>query len=211
MNIILRIILNIIASILSIGGGGVFSYFLLILLLSMEDGGFRVFIGPPKSETLLKLVLIVLPFVVAVYVLNKKKQHVIKKTIIASFVASFVMSFILIPYQSAILDFFKTPSKHVQSEIQSQVQHIIDEQQLPYVIDQKESESWTDDEVIRTVVYLRKIKAGDIEKNEVKPFVNTTFETDVKLVFNDQLLVSYVTVFIDKGKEVDCTNDSYCK
>lgn len=177
----------------------------------MEERGVRVFIGPPKSETLLKLVLIVLPLVVAVYVFNKKKQHVIKKTIIASFVASFVMSFILIPYQSAILDFFRTPSKHVQSEIQSQVQHIIDEQQLPYVIDQKESESWTDNEVIRTVVYLRKIKAGDIEKNEVKPFVNTTFEADVKLVFNDQLLVSYVTVFIDKGKEVDCTNDSYCK
>ncbi|QKS58644.1 hypothetical protein HUB98_22050 [Paenibacillus barcinonensis] len=207
----MRIILPIFVSILSIGGGGLFAYFLLILILSVDGGGFRIFIGPPKSQTLLILALILLPFVIAVYILNKKKQNAIKKTIIASFVASFVMSFILIPYQSAILDFFKTPSKHVQSEIRSQVQQVIDRNQLPFVIDQKESESWTDDEVVRTVVYLRKIQEGDIEKNEVRAFIGTAFETDVKLVFNDQLVVNYVTVIIDKGKEVDCTNESYCK
>ncbi len=211
MNFILRIIFPIIASILSIGGGGVFAYFLFILLLSIDDGGFRIFIGPPKSETLLKLALILLPFVVAVYVLNKKQQHAIKKTIIVSFVASFVMSFILIPYQSAVFDFFRTPSKHVQSEIQSQVQHIIDEQHLPFVIDQKESEGRTDHEVIRTVVYMRKIQEEDIEKNEVKPFVNTTFETDVKLTFRGQAEDNYVTVVIDRGKEIYCTNESYCR
>ncbi|MDT0121142.1 hypothetical protein Q9R46_00690 [Paenibacillus sp. RRE4] len=207
----MRIILPIIASILSIGGGGVFAYFLLILLLSIDNGGFRIFIGPPKSETLLKLALIILPFVVAVYVLNKKQQHVIKKTIIASFVASFVMSFILIPNQVAILDFFRTPSKHVQLEIQSQVQQIIDKQQLPYVIDQKESESWTDDEVIRTVVYLNKTLPGELKKEEVKPFLGTTFETNVLLVFNDKREGELFKIVIDKGEESGCSNESLCR
>ncbi|MEO2206720.1 hypothetical protein ABGV42_23685 [Paenibacillus pabuli] len=194
-----------IASILSIGGGGIFAYLIMLLMLS-GDGGFLIFDVPPASQTLVYLSLTLLPFVVAVYILHKRKQRVLIGTIIVSFIAS-----IIIPNQSAILDFFKTPSKHVQSEIRSQVQRIIDQQHLSYVIDQKESKSWTNDEVIRTVVYLRKIKEGDIEKKEVKPFVNTTFEMDVKLVFNDQFMVNYVTVVIDKGKEVDCTNESYCK
>lgn len=210
MNFILRIILPIIASILSIGGGWLFAYLILLLMLSGDDG-LIIFDVPPASHTLLYLVLTLLPFVVAVYVLNKKEKSGIIGTIIVSFIASVVMYFIVVPNQSAILDFFRTPSKHVQSEIQSQVQHIIDEQQLPFVIDQKESESWTDDEVIRTVVYMRKIQEGDIEKNEVKPFVNTTFETDVKLTFWGRSEDNYVTVVIDRGKEIDCTNESYCR
>lgn len=211
MNFILRIILSIIASILSIGGGGVFAYLLLILLLSIDDGGFRIFIGPPKSETLLKLALILLPFVVAVYVLNKKQQHAIKKTIIASFVASFVMSFILIPNQVAILDFFRTPSKHVQSEIRSQVQQVIDRNQLPFVIDQKVSERQTKDEAIRTVVYMNAITEGDLQKNEIRPLVSMSFETDVRIVIINKADVNHVSIVIDKGKEVTCSDEFFCR
>lgn len=206
----MRIILPIISSILSIGGGWLFGYLIMLLMLS-GDEGFIIFDVPPASHTLLYLVLTLLPFVVAVYVLNKKEQHAIKKTIIASFVASFVMSFILIPYQSAIFDFFRTPSKHVQSEIQSQVQQVIDRNQLPFVIDQKVSERQTQDEAIRTVVYMNTTTEGDLQKNEIKPLVSMSFETDVRLVIIDKANVNHVSIVIDKGKEVSCSDEYFCE
>ncbi|MCM3134113.1 hypothetical protein M3629_15075 [Paenibacillus polysaccharolyticus] len=206
----MRIILPIIASILSIGGGWLFAYLILLLMLSGDDG-LIIFDVPPASHTLLYLVLTLLPFVVAVYVLNKKEKSGIIGTIIVSFIASVVMYFIVVPNQSAILDFFRTPSKHVQSEIQSQVQEVIDRNQLPFVIDQKVSERQTQDEAIRTVVYMNTKTEGDLQKNEIKPLVSMSFETDVRLVIIDKANVNHVSIVIDKGKEVSCSDESYCE
>lgn len=206
----MRIILPIIASILSICGGGFFAYLILLLMLS-GDGGLIIFDVPPASQTLLYLVLTLLPFVISVYILKKKEQRLIKTTILVSFIASFMMSFILIPNQSAILDYFRTPSKHVQMEIRGQVQQVIDRNQLPFVIDQKVSERRTKDEAIRTVVYMNMTQDGELHKKEVKPFVSITFETDVRIIIKDKADVNHVSIVFDRDKKVICSNESYCK
>ncbi|MGQ8870702.1 hypothetical protein [Paenibacillus sp. TSA_86.1] len=206
----MRIILPIIASILSIGGGWLFAYLIILLMLS-GDGGLIIFDVPPASHTLLYLVLTLLPFVVAVYVLNKKEKSGIIGTIIVSFIASVVMYFIVIPNQSAIEDFFRTPSKHVQLEIQSQVQQVIDRNHLPFVIDQKVSERRTHDAAIRTVVYMNMTTEGDLQKNEIKPLARMSFETDVRLIIKDKADVNHVSIVIDKGKEVSCSDEFYCR
>ena len=89
----MRIILPIIASILSIGGGGIFAYLIMLLMLS-GDGGFIIFDVPPASHTLVYLSLTLLPFVLAVYFFNKKKQYLIMNTIIYPFILSFFGGFI---------------------------------------------------------------------------------------------------------------------
>jgi len=210
VNFILRIILPIIASILSIGGGWLFGYLIMLLMLS-GDEGLIIFDVPPASHTLLYLVLTLLPFVVAVYVLNKKEKSGIIGTIIVCFIASVVMYFIVLFNQSAILDYFRTPSKHVQLEIQSQVQQVINRNQLPFVIDPKVSERQTQDEAIRTVVYMNTTTEGDLQKNEIKPLARMSFETDVRLIIKDKEDVNYVSIVIDKGKEVSCSDEYYCR
>ncbi|MGF6355288.1 bacteriorhodopsin [Paenibacillus sp. 4624] len=69
----MRIILPIIASILSIGGGWLFGYLIMLLMLS-GDEGLIIFDVPPASHTLLYLVLTLLPFVVLVYFLTQKRR-----------------------------------------------------------------------------------------------------------------------------------------
>ncbi|WP_413375666.1 hypothetical protein [Paenibacillus taichungensis] len=90
---ILRIVFLIVVGILSVCGGVIFLNYSIVLMLTAGEG-FIIFDGPAKGKTILNMSLTLLPFVFAVYFLNRKKQYVIMNTIIYPFILSFFRGFI---------------------------------------------------------------------------------------------------------------------
>lgn len=93
MNNILRVLLLIGVAILSICGGLMFLSLFITLLLTMGEG-FIIFPGPPKRQTILFMFLTILPFIVAVYFLNRKDDYVLIITILFFFISAFILGFI---------------------------------------------------------------------------------------------------------------------
>lgn len=93
MNSILRVLLLMGASILSICGGLMFLSLFITLLLT-TGRGFIVFDGPPKIQTILFMFLTLMPFIAAIYFLNRKNDYVLMNTIFFSFISTFILGFI---------------------------------------------------------------------------------------------------------------------
>ncbi|MEJ8303473.1 hypothetical protein [Saccharibacillus sacchari] len=89
----LRVLLIIGVAVLSVCGGLLFLSLFVTLLLT-TGRGFIVFHGPPKWQTILFMLLTLLPFIAAVYFLNRKNDHVLINAILLPFISSFILGFI---------------------------------------------------------------------------------------------------------------------
>lgn len=67
---------------------------LFITLLLTMGKGFIFYYGPPKSQTILFMLLTLLPFIVVVYFLHRKDDYVLINTILYSFTSAFFIGFI---------------------------------------------------------------------------------------------------------------------
>ncbi|MBB6023405.1 putative membrane protein YfhO [Paenibacillus sp. JGP012] len=78
---------------LSICGGLTFLKYSIVLIPTI-DVGLNVFSGPSLSRTLWSMVLTLLPFVVAGYVLHRKREYVFIKIMVYLFIAAWLLGFI---------------------------------------------------------------------------------------------------------------------
>jgi hypothetical protein len=85
--------LLIITGALSICGGLTFLKYSIVLIPAI-DVGLHAFSGPSLSRTLWSMVLTLLPFVVAVYGLHRKREYVFIKVMVYLFSAAWLLGFI---------------------------------------------------------------------------------------------------------------------
>ncbi|MNW48079.1 hypothetical protein D3C74_254280 [compost metagenome] len=109
---------------------------------------------------------------------------------------------------------FKVPSHKSQELVREEVRRIIEDNDLPYVIDSKESEEWTKNEPKRYVILLKKEVQGNIEPIEVElvlKFISSLPNVEIKLVFYDLNKKENVSIIINKDKEIiSCSPKEYC-
>lgn len=105
-----------------------------------------------------------------------------------------------------------TPSHRTQMSIQREIQKIIQENDLPYTLDSKESEKQTKHEVIRTVILLRKITGDAIQEKEVDLLIKNSPSTNLRLVLYERNQQEHVTVVLNKDRSIYyCEPIEFCK
>ncbi|MNC30983.1 hypothetical protein D3C75_792860 [compost metagenome] len=105
------------------------------------------------------------------------------------------------------------PSHKSQELVREEVRRIIEDNDLPYIIDSKESEEQTKEEVTRHVVLLKKEVKGIVEPMEVElvlKSVSSLPNVNLRLVFYDMNKQEPVIVLINIEKEIACSPKEYC-
>ncbi|OAB24962.1 hypothetical protein PMSD_28165 [Paenibacillus macquariensis subsp. defensor] len=194
-------------------GVGVTSCSLSInIMAGLEDPEFIVWDPGPGGVLTFYLSIIIIGYSVLMFILNKKNNQRLVMIALYTFLLSLVLTPLYIIYSVDVSNYFKTPSHKTQTAIRKEIQRIIEENDLPYIIDSKESESRTKYEVIRTVILLKKETEGKIQQNEVGLVLRNRLNAELSLVFYDKNQQEYVSVVLNKDKRiVDCNPMEFCK
>ncbi|NOJ73391.1 hypothetical protein [Paenibacillus alvei] len=209
----MRIALKIFLVLVSIGLGLISCALVINILISFGKRPFVVYNPGPRGVQCLLLLLIIIAYSVLLFLLYRnKKNSKLVKTALSSFLISFIVTPFIITYSGDIHDFFVTPTHRTQMSIQKEIQKIIQENDLPYTLDSKESEKRTKYAVIHTVILLIKNNNSKILQKEVEIIIKNSPNTNLSFVFKDQNQKEFVTVFLNKDKSnVRCNPIEFCK
>ena len=209
----MRIALKIFLVLVSIGLGLISCALGLNILMSFGEPEFIVYDPGPRGVQCFLLLIIIIAYSVLLFLLNRnKKNSKLVMTALSSFLISFIATPLIIIYSVDIRDFFMTPSHRTQMSIQKEIQKIIQENDLPYKLDSKESEKRTKYEVIHTVIILRKKTVDRIQQKEVDLVINNSPRTKLSFVFYDKNQQELVTVVLNKDRSiVNCDPIEFCK
>lgn len=201
-----------------LGGLGFYLFFVMADSLGNNDGLITL-IPPPWESTLLFSIIFVLgisllPSIIYNKTWNKRLIVVALLVSLSSFILTALYSIYSVDIKHSI-ESTKAPSHESQALIRGEVQRIIEGKNLPYIIDSKGSEEWTQDEPKRYVVLLRKVVQGSIEPMEVELVLKSLSSipnVELKLVFYDLNKKENVSIIISKEKEIkSCNPIEYCK
>ncbi|WP_374020591.1 hypothetical protein ABU162_13925 [Paenibacillus thiaminolyticus] len=182
----MRMALKIVLVLVSIGLGVISCGLGVGVLMTLGESGFIVFDSGLRRKQIL------------LFVLYRKINSELAMTALFTFIISIIVTPVIIVYSSDIHDFFMTPSHRTQMSIQREIQKIIQENDLPYTLDSKESEKQTKHEVIRNVILLRKITGDTIQEKEVDLLIKNSPSTNLRLVLYERNQQEHVTVVLNK-------------
>lgn len=185
---------------------------LLSILAGLEDPDFIVWNPGPRGVLIFYLSIIIVGYSALIFILHKINNQMLVATAVCTFVLSILITPLFIRYSVDISNYFKTPSHKTQTAIREEIQRIIEENDLPYIIDSKESEKQTKYEANRTVIILIKEIEGRIQQKEVGLVLMDRPSAELSLLFFDKDLLESVSVDINKDKSiVHCNPIEFCK
>lgn len=143
---------------------------------------------------------------------NKKNSELVMIAFF-TFIISIIVTPVIIIYSADISRFFRTPPSHkTQMSLQKEIQKIIQENDLPYILDSKESEKQTKKEYTRTVILLRKKTGDKIQQKEVDLVLKNSPSSELRLTFYDKKKKENVTVVLNKDRSiVYCDPIEFCE
>lgn len=209
----MRIALKILLVLVSIGLGVISCGLGVSILMTLGEPGFIVFDSGSRGIQIFLLSMIIIGYSILLFLLYRnKKNSELAMIALYTFILSIIVTPVIIIYSSDIHDFFMTPSHRTQMSIQREIQKIIQENDLPYTLDSKESEKQTKYEVIRTVILLRKITGDTIQEKEVDLLIKNSPSTNLRLVLYERNQQEHVTVVLNKdGSIYYCEPIEFCK
>ncbi|GIO35816.1 hypothetical protein J41TS12_06770 [Paenibacillus antibioticophila] len=206
---------------------GALAFFLLFnVLVALENsgGGPIALIPAPLDRTLPFLIILILGITLLTIRTFKRTQN--KRLLKAGLVAltsSFVLSLIFSIYSADIMRDLKSlmtlsyqnpPSYQSQELVRGGLRQIIEDNELPYVIDFQDSEDQTLDEVVRHVVILvKEVENSNIAISEVETVLESVSvlpKEEMKLLFFNLDKEERVTVMISKDRDISCSPSDYC-
>ncbi|MFL1674907.1 hypothetical protein ABEV00_13360 [Paenibacillus thiaminolyticus] len=209
----MRIALKILLVLVSIGLGVISCGLGVSILMTLGEPGFIVFDSGSRGIQIFLLSMIIIGYSILLFLLYRnKKNSELAMIALYTFILSIIVTPVIIIYSSDIHDFFMTPSHRTQMSIQREIQKIIQENDLPYTLDSKESKKQTKHEVIRTVILLRKITGDTIQEKEVDLLIKNSPSTNLRLVLYERNQQEHVTVVLNKdGSIYYCEPIEFCK
>ncbi|WII38708.1 hypothetical protein [Paenibacillus thiaminolyticus] len=209
----MRMALKIFLVLISIGLGVISCGLGLNILMSFGQPGFKVYDPGPRGKQILLLSMIIIAYSILLFLVYRNKKNSETAMIaLFTFIISIIVTPVIIVYSVDIHDFFMTPSHRTQMSIQGEIQKIIQENNLPYTLDSKESEKQTKHEVIRTVILLRKITGDAIQEKEVDLLIKNSPSTNLRLVLYERNQQEHVTVVLNKDRSIYyCEPIEFCK
>ncbi|MGG4394348.1 hypothetical protein ABEX25_08610 [Paenibacillus thiaminolyticus] len=210
----MRMALKIVLVLVSIGLGVISCALGLNILMSFGQPGFKVYDPGPRGKQIFLLSMIIIAYSILLFlVYRNKKNSEIAMIALFTFIISIIVTPVIIIYSADISRFFRTPPSHkTQMSIQKEIQKIIQENDLPYILDSKESEKQTKNEYTRTVILLRKKTGDKIQQKEVDLVVKNSPSSKLRLTFYDKNQQEDVTVILGKdGGIYYCDPIEFCK
>ncbi|MDG0871978.1 hypothetical protein L5D93_05410 [Paenibacillus thiaminolyticus] len=208
----MRMALKILLLLVSIGLGVISCGLGVGILMTLGEPGFIVFDSSLRGKQIFLLSIIIIAYSILLFVLYRKINSELAMTALFTFIIAIIVTPVIIVYSSDIHDFFMTPSHRTQMSIQREIQKIIQENDLPYTLDSKESEKQTKHEVIRTVILLRKITGDAIQEKEVDLLIKNSPSTNLRLVLYERNQQEHVTVVLNKDRSIYyCEPIEFCK
>ncbi|WP_147385226.1 hypothetical protein [Paenibacillus thiaminolyticus] len=134
-------------------------------------------------------------------------------TALFTFIISIIVTPVIIVYSADISRFFRTPpSQKTQMSLQKEIQKIIQENALPYILDSKESENQTKMSIPGLLILLRKKTGDKIEQKEVDLVLKNSPSAKLRLTFYDKNQQEHVTVVLSKDRSIYyCDPIEFCK
>lgn len=207
----MRIALKILLVLVSIGLGLISCALGLNILISFGEP--KYYNPGPRGIQIFLLSMIIIGYSILLFLLYRnKKNSELAMIALLTFILSIIVTPVIIVYSSDIHDFFMTPSHRTQMSIQREIRKIIQENDLPYTLDSKESEKETKYEVIRTVIILQKTTGDRIQEKEVDLLIKNSPSTNLRLIFYERNQQENVSVVLSKDRSiVDCDPIDFCK
>ncbi|MCM3338985.1 hypothetical protein M3650_10155 [Paenibacillus sp. MER TA 81-3] len=207
----MRIALKILLVLVSIGLGVISCALGLNILISF--GGPKYYNPGPRGIQIFLLSMIIIGYSILLFLLYRnKKNSELAMIALLTFILSIIVTPVISVYSADISRFFRSPPSYkTQMSLQKEIQKIIQENDLPYTLDSKESEKKTKNEYTRTVILLRKKTSDKIQQKEVDLVIKNSPSSALRLTFYDKNQQENVTVILDKdGDIVYCDPLEFC-
>ncbi|MNW57604.1 hypothetical protein D3C74_354220 [compost metagenome] len=193
-------------------------FFNVLAGIDNRGSGFSVYKPTPLGSTLFYLIILIFGFsLLSIKIYKKTRNRRLIEIALLACLSSFFLTPIYSIYSVDIHNFirsFKVPSHQSQELVREGVRQIIESNDLPYVIDSKESEERTKEEPQRYVVLLKKEVQGRIEPMEVElvlKSISSLPNVELKLVFHNLNEKENVSIILNKDKEIkSCSPKEYC-
>ncbi|MFD3269718.1 hypothetical protein ACE3MS_06110 [Paenibacillus dendritiformis] len=138
----MRMALKILLVLVSIGLGVISCGLGVGILMTLGEPGFIVFDSGLRGKQIFLLSMIIIAYSILLFLLYRnKKNSELAMIALYTFIISIIVTPVIIIYSADISRFFRTPPSHkTQMSLQKEIQKIIQENDLPYTLDSKESE-----------------------------------------------------------------------
>lgn len=198
---------------LSIVLGGISGFFGFILVLS-TGGGLIASLNSTPSIISLLLFLIMIGGYLSIFILLRKRYSDMFSVINIIVFLIFLLSAPAIQIIQAKMEHnLAIPSQESQKRVFSEVNQIIEENDIPYKIDIDTSQKYTKEYGHSVYVVLVRTDSGDIQKEEINKFLNKLSDTKtLSLFFHNHNNDYVIGLNLDKENKItQCTPFDICK